>query len=230
MASAIVIGSGIAGIASALRLNAAGIHVEVFESNSYPGGKIYNLEQDGYRFDTGPSLFTLPNLVDELFLLFNENPKDHFTYTKRDTICNYFWEDGVRFTVDANREVINSPYIDSNHFIARTDQPLDFTDSKGNKILFDLIISFEHFEHITHESVSSLMRNIQDHSKIGTHLIFTACTTEYPAEDHKHIHCNAQPYEYWIDNIRPYGFEPYNSNFILDRAGHTSEIFAKRIQ
>ena len=135
----------------------------------------------------------------------------------------------ITVTVDANRDVVNSPYIDNNHFIARTDQTLDFTDINGNKILFDLIISFEHFEHITHESVSSLMKNIQDHSKIGTHLIFTACTTEYPAEDHKHIHCNAQSYEYWINNIQPYGFEPYNGNFTLDRAGHTSEIFAKRI-
>ena len=94
---AIVIGSGIAGLAVALRLKNKGYDVSVFESNSYPGGKIYNLEQDGYRFDTGPSLFTLPNLVDELFSLYNENPKDYFTYTKRDTICNYFWEDGTRF-------------------------------------------------------------------------------------------------------------------------------------
>lgn len=135
----------------------------------------------------------------------------------------------VTVTVDANREVINSPYIDDNHFIARTDQPLDFTDSNGNKILFDLIISFEHFEHISDEAVSLLMQNIKNHSKLDTHLIFTACTTEYPEDDHKHIHCNAQPREYWINHIQNYGFIPYDGNFILDRAGCTSEIFAKRI-
>jgi 2-polyprenyl-3-methyl-5-hydroxy-6-metoxy-1,4-benzoquinol methylase len=135
----------------------------------------------------------------------------------------------VTVTVDANREVINSPYIDSNHFIARTDQSLDFTDSKGNKILFDLIISFEHFEHISDSTVDMLMQNIKDHSKIDTHLIFTACTTKYTADDHEHIHCNAQHAEYWINHIRTIGFEPYDGNFILDRAGHTSEIFTKRI-
>ena len=71
MPSAIIIGSGIAGIASALRLNSAGIHVEVFEANSYPGGKLHAFELKGYRFDAGPSLFTLPELVTELFELFN---------------------------------------------------------------------------------------------------------------------------------------------------------------
>jgi SAM-dependent methyltransferase len=135
----------------------------------------------------------------------------------------------VTVTVDANREVVNSPYIDSNHFVARTDQSLNFTDSKGNKILFDLIISFEHFEHIADASVPALMQNIKDHSKLGTHLIFTACTTEYPADDHKHIHCNAQPREYWTNIIQQNGFEVYDGNFVLDRAGYTSEIFSKRI-
>ncbi len=135
----------------------------------------------------------------------------------------------ITVTVDANREVVNSPYIDDNHFIARTDEELNFTDVHGNKILFDLIISFEHFEHISDSSVKQLLENIKNHSKIDTHLIFTACTTEYPADDHKHIHCNAQPREYWIQNIQQYGFQPYDGNFILDRAGYTSEVFAKRI-
>ena len=104
MPSAIIIGSGIAGIASALRLKAAGIHVEVFESNSYPGGKLHAFELKGYRFDAGPSLFTLPELVTELFELFNEIPEDFFQYHRKETVCNYFWEDGMRFTVNANRD------------------------------------------------------------------------------------------------------------------------------
>lgn len=104
MPSAIIIGSGIAGIASALRLNSAGIHVEVFEANSYPGGKLHAFELKGYRFDAGPSLFTLPELVTELFELFNEKPEDFFQYHRKESICNYFWEDGMRFTVNTNRD------------------------------------------------------------------------------------------------------------------------------
>ena len=109
MPKAIVIGSGIAGIASALRVGKLGYDVSVFESNPYPGGKIHNLTLNGYRFDTGPSLFTMPHLVDELFELYGEDPKNHFDYIQKDKICNYFWEDGTRFTACANR----SAFIES---------------------------------------------------------------------------------------------------------------------
>ena len=75
--SAIVIGSGIAGIASAIRLANRGYTVSVFEANSYPGGKLSEISLGEYRFDAGPSLFTLPHLVDELFELSGLNPKDY---------------------------------------------------------------------------------------------------------------------------------------------------------
>ncbi|MBI3238210.1 MAG: NAD(P)-binding protein, partial [Flavobacteriia bacterium] len=63
---AIVVGSGIAGIAGAIRLACKGYDVTVLEANSYPGGKLTVLQLGDYRFDAGPSLFTLPHLVDEL--------------------------------------------------------------------------------------------------------------------------------------------------------------------
>src|SRR3989339_334915 len=61
-----VIGSGVAGLATAIRVAARGDIVTLFEKNGTPGGKISQIRDKGYRFDTGPSLFTLPNLVDEL--------------------------------------------------------------------------------------------------------------------------------------------------------------------
>lgn len=102
---AIVIGSGIAGIASAIRLAVAGYQVEVFEANSYPGGKICLTGDARYRFDAGPSLFTLPALVDELFELAGKHPKSYFRYHKKEVACRYFWEDGTDLTAwaDASR-------------------------------------------------------------------------------------------------------------------------------
>jgi len=91
---ALIIGSGIAGIAASIRLAAKGYQVEVFESNSYPGGKLSEIVVDGYRFDAGPSLFTLPDQVEELFKLVGKNPTDHFDYQKLEVACHYFWEDG----------------------------------------------------------------------------------------------------------------------------------------
>jgi phytoene desaturase len=95
MPKAIVIGSGIAGIATAIRLRVQGYDVSVFEANSYPGGKLSQIEKDGFRFDAGPSLFTLPAYVDELFTLAQKNPRDYFNYIRIDKACDYFYEDGT---------------------------------------------------------------------------------------------------------------------------------------
>jgi len=105
MPSVIIIGAGIAGIATALRLRAAGNDVTIFEANDYPGGKLHAFELGGYRFDAGPSLFTMPELVTELFGLFGERPELHFQYHRKENVCNYFWEDGIRFSVHADREI-----------------------------------------------------------------------------------------------------------------------------
>lgn len=94
MKKALVVGSGIAGIAASIRLALKGYHVEVFEANAYPGGKLTAIKGNGYRFDAGPSLFTLPEQVDELFLLAGKNPADHFEYDRLEVVCHYFWEDG----------------------------------------------------------------------------------------------------------------------------------------
>ncbi|GMQ29980.1 1-hydroxycarotenoid 3,4-desaturase CrtD [Algoriphagus confluentis] len=95
-AKAVIVGSGIAGIASSIRLASKGYQVEVFEANSYPGGKLSEIQLQAYRFDAGPSLFTLPEQVEELFLLAGKDPKEYFEYQKLDVACHYFWEDGKK--------------------------------------------------------------------------------------------------------------------------------------
>ena len=102
--TAAVIGAGIAGIASTIRLANKGYEVHIFEANSYPGGKLSSFESNGYRFDAGPSLFTLPHLVDELFQISGKNPQDYFEYIRLEEACRYFWDDGVRLTAHANQE------------------------------------------------------------------------------------------------------------------------------
>ncbi|MCF8410897.1 MAG: phytoene desaturase [Crocinitomicaceae bacterium] len=104
---AIVVGSGIAGIASALRLRSKGYAVSVFEANSYPGGKLSLNQLGKYRFDAGPSLFTMPHYVDELFQLFDKNPSDYFQYVTNDVACHYFFPDGtfLPFFADTKKTV-----------------------------------------------------------------------------------------------------------------------------
>ncbi|MCQ6960066.1 1-hydroxycarotenoid 3,4-desaturase CrtD [Mucilaginibacter aquariorum] len=99
---AVIIGAGISGIATAIRLAVKGYAVEVYEANSYPGGKLSKIEQNGYRFDAGPSLFTMPQYVDELFELAGKNPANYFGYQKLDLVCKYFYEDGTRLNAYAD--------------------------------------------------------------------------------------------------------------------------------
>ncbi|MEO1624842.1 MAG: 1-hydroxycarotenoid 3,4-desaturase CrtD [Bacteroidota bacterium] len=90
-----IIGAGVAGLASAIRAACQGHQVSVFEANDHPGGKLVEISLGGYRFDAGPSLFTMPMYVDELFQLAGKDPKAYFSYQRLSTICHYFWEDGT---------------------------------------------------------------------------------------------------------------------------------------
>lgn len=91
----IIIGAGVGGMAAAIRLRLQGYAVEVFEKNDYPGGKLSHFEADGFRFDAGPSLFTSPRLIEDLFTLANEPITTYFSYEKLEVACNYFYEDGT---------------------------------------------------------------------------------------------------------------------------------------
>jgi phytoene desaturase len=97
-----VVGAGIAGIAVAIRMAAKGDKVTVFEANAYPGGKLSSFDMGDYRFDAGPSLFTMPGYVEELFALAGERASDHFEYQRMDRTCHYFWNDGTALTAWAD--------------------------------------------------------------------------------------------------------------------------------
>jgi phytoene desaturase len=90
-----IVGAGIAGLATAIRLANKGFAVTVFEANTYPGGKLSEVRLGEYRFDAGPSLFTLPAQVDELFELSGHKASDYFRYRRLPITCRYFYEDGT---------------------------------------------------------------------------------------------------------------------------------------
>lgn len=94
----VITGAGIGSLATAVRLSYAGFNVSLFEKNSLPGGKMGEIREKGYRFDTGPSLFTLPELVDNL-------PGKNGTklkYSRLEHISRYFYPDGISFTASGD--------------------------------------------------------------------------------------------------------------------------------
>lgn len=78
----IVIGSGFGGLGAAIRLAAKGYDVEIFEKRDKPGGRAYVYEQNGFKFDGGPTVITAPFLFDELFALAGKKKEDYFTDRK----------------------------------------------------------------------------------------------------------------------------------------------------
>lgn len=103
--TACIIGGGIAGIATAIRLACKGYQVEVFEANPYLGGKLSELHLGPYRFDAGPSLFTMPHFVEELFQIAQKDIKNYFAYQKLDIVCKYFYEDGTVLEAFADKKL-----------------------------------------------------------------------------------------------------------------------------
>ena len=103
MEKVIIIGAGVAGLAAAIRCAVKGYEVEVFEAQPTPGGKLAEIKDKGFRFDAGPSLFTLPQLVDELFELAGKNPRDYFSYRSLPIITRYFYADGT--IIDAYQDI-----------------------------------------------------------------------------------------------------------------------------
>jgi len=107
----LVIGAGLGGLATAIRLARAGHAVEVWEKNAEPGGKAKDLRADGFCWGTGPSLLTMPHVLRDLFAAANERLEDHLDLVRLDSACRYFWTDGT--VIDENAAFWSRPEVAS---------------------------------------------------------------------------------------------------------------------
>lgn len=92
----IVIGAGIGGIALAARLAKAGQQVTVLEKAARPGGRASFIQKDGYRFDTGPTLFLMPEVFAETYAALGERMEDHLDLVRLDPTYRAHFHDGSR--------------------------------------------------------------------------------------------------------------------------------------
>lgn len=95
----IIIGAGIGGLSAAIRLAAAGQRVLVLEQNATVGGKMSQFDADGFRWDTGPSVITMPHVFEELFAVAGRRLADYLTLQPVDPLTRYFYRDGTVFDV-----------------------------------------------------------------------------------------------------------------------------------
>lgn len=99
---AVIVGAGLGGLAAALRLSALGYRVVVCEAGERAGGKMNLWAGDGFRFDTGPSLITLPWVFRELFAAAGEVLDDHLELMRVHPHARYSFVDGTRLTVSTS--------------------------------------------------------------------------------------------------------------------------------
>jgi phytoene desaturase len=95
----VVVGGGVGGLAAAIRLRAAGHPVTIFERNEVVGGKLATFVRDGYTFDVGPSLVTLPHLFDDVFRTAGTSLDEQVELIRLDPQFVYHWPDGSSLVV-----------------------------------------------------------------------------------------------------------------------------------
>lgn len=97
----LVIGAGLGGVAAAIRLARAGSEVTVIDRQEKPGGKMGELEWEGFRWDTGPSLLTMPHVLEDLWAQAGRKLKHDLELIPLETTCRYRWQDGTVINEDA---------------------------------------------------------------------------------------------------------------------------------
>ena len=102
----VIVGAGLAGLSAAMRLAGAGRSVTVVERESVPGGRAGQIADGGYRFDTGPTVLTMPDLIADAFDALGENMNDWLTLEPIDPLYRAFYPDGSQLDVHSDTEAM----------------------------------------------------------------------------------------------------------------------------
>ncbi|QTH43884.1 phytoene desaturase [Cohnella sp. LGH] len=118
----IVIGAGVAGLATAIRLQHAGYQVEIYEKESLPGGKMNRIETGGYKFDLGPTIVMMPELYREIFELCGRNPDDYIPMERLDPMYRVYYSDIPDAPYDISSDLVE---------LAKTIEKISEEDMEG---------------------------------------------------------------------------------------------------
>ena len=156
MNKAIVIGSGFAGLASAVRLIKKGYEVTILEAREDLGGRAAVFKEGGFTFDAGPTVITAPYLLSELFELLGEDSKDFYELMAIDPFYRIIFNDGSKFDYVGDEERILEN--------VRALSPIDVDGyrrlAKHSQDIFD--VGYTQLADEPFNTVSSMMRAVPD--------------------------------------------------------------------
>ena len=207
-----IIGSGLAGLASALRLVKRGYEVEIIEKNPCAGGRLNQLCVDDFKFDLGPSFFTMTYEFDELA---NDcNISLPFEYSTLDPIFSVnFLEDRKTFNLYNDREKLNNQFgkLESN-FLSKLDRYLKY----GSALFNDTI------DIAVRQNFNSLSHYIQALSKINKRHI-PVLFTSYQNHVNRYF---SSPELRQILSLSAYflGNTPHKTNGVYSLLSHTEFV------
>ena len=105
-----IIGAGMGGISASIHLASRGFDVTIFEKNNSLGGRCNVIEEEGFKFDLGPSLLNYPWVFKELFKAAGENFENHIELLEVKSGVKFLWDNGEHFNISGD-------YADLNHEI-----------------------------------------------------------------------------------------------------------------
>ncbi len=100
--SVVVIGAGIGGITAAAHLAGRGLHVTIVEKNSHPGGRCDRFSRQGHHFDTGPTLFVMPQLYEAEFRLLGTSMHEQLDLQRVDPTYHLVFDDGSQLALTSD--------------------------------------------------------------------------------------------------------------------------------
>ncbi len=148
-----VIGAGIGGLSAGCLLGAQGHQVTIYEKNNSAGGKMNQVRAEGFRFDTGPSLLTMPELLRHLFAECEENLDEYLELEPLDPLCRYFYKDGTIFDNydDLDRTLQEIERIapeDTQAYINFLEYAADLYDKTSSSFLYNPLFDLSDIKHL----------------------------------------------------------------------------------
>jgi 1-hydroxycarotenoid 3,4-desaturase len=131
----VVIGAGMGGLAAAIRLQAAGLRVSLFDAHGWPGGKMRTVPSEAGPVDAGPTVLTMRNVFDDLFAATGTALEDSVSLIEEELLARHFWPDGSTLDL-TNDHAANADAIKTFAGVKASRDYIRFSEEAAS--LFDL--------------------------------------------------------------------------------------------